>query len=44
MDGLSPTSNSIVWNGHDNQGAACAAAVYIYKITSGKEKVTGTVV
>ena len=44
MDSMSPTSNSIVWNGRDNQGAVVRSGVYIYKITSGKEKVTGTVV
>ena len=42
MDGMSPTPNSIVWNGRDNQGAVVRSGVYLYKITSGKERVTGT--
>jgi hypothetical protein len=44
MNGLSPTSNSIVWDGRDNNGAVVRSGVYLYKISSGKERVTGTVV
>lgn len=44
VDGNSPTSNSLVWTGRDSNGSVVPSGVYIYKITSGKEKATGTVV
>ena len=44
VDGSSPTSNSLVWNGHDSRGAVVPSGVYLYKITAGKETTTGTVV
>jgi len=44
VDGLSPTSNSLVWDGRDSRGAVVPSGVYLYKIQAGKEKATGTVV
>jgi hypothetical protein len=44
VNNQSPTANSLVWDGHDNQGAVVPSGVYLYKIQAGKEKVTGTVV
>jgi len=44
VNGMSPTSNSIVWDGRDMNGAVVHSGVYLYKITAGKEKQTGTVV
>lgn len=44
VDGLSPTSNSLVWDGRDSQGSVVPSGVYIYEIKAGKERVTGTVV
>ena len=40
----SPTNTSIVWDGRDSNGAVVPSGVYIYKISAGKEKATGTVV
>lgn len=44
VDGMSPTSNSIVWDGKDSNNAVVPSGVYLYKITAGKESLTGTVV
>jgi flagellar hook assembly protein FlgD len=44
VSGQSPTANSIVWDGHDMNGAVVPSGVYLYKIQAGKEKQTGTVV
>lgn len=44
VDGLSPTANSLVWDGRDSRGAVVPSGVYLYKVSAGKEKVTGTVV
>ncbi len=41
---LSPTSNSLVWDGRDGNGAVVPSGVYLYKIQAGKESATGTVV
>lgn len=39
----SPTSTSLVWDGRDEQGAVVPSGVYLYKIRSGDQSVTGTV-
>ncbi len=44
VDSLSPTPNSLVWDGHDSNGAVVPSGVYLYKIQAGKEKATGTIV
>jgi hypothetical protein len=44
VNGLSPTANSIVWDGRDMNGAVVPSGVYLYKIQAGKDKQTGTVV
>ncbi len=44
VNGLSPTSNSLVWDGRDQDGAVVPSGVYLYKITAGKEKATGSLV
>jgi len=44
VDGDSPTSSSLVWDGHDSHGAIVPSGVYLYKITAGQDKVTGSVV
>jgi fibronectin type 3 domain-containing protein len=44
VNSLSPTPNSLVWDGKTEDGTVVRAGVYLYKITAGKESVTGTVV
>lgn len=44
VDSQSPTSSALVWDGRDAKGAVVPSGVYLYKITAGKEKATGTVV
>ena len=44
VNSQSPTANSLVWDGHDNQGAVVPSGVYLYKISVGKDSTTGTVV
>jgi flagellar hook assembly protein FlgD len=44
VNSQSPTANSLVWDGHDSNGAVVPSGVYLYKIQSGKETKTGTVV
>jgi hypothetical protein len=44
VDGLSPTANSLVWDGRDANGSVVPSGVYLYKIQAGKEKATGSVV
>ncbi len=44
VNGMSPTPNSLVWDGRDDQGAIVPSGIYLYKISTTEEKVTGTVV
>jgi hypothetical protein len=44
VNGMSPTANSLVWDGHDDQGAVVPSGVYLYKISTSDGSVTGTVV
>lgn len=44
VDGNSPTSNSLVWTGRNSVGSVVPSGVYLYKISAGKDVVTGTVV
>jgi hypothetical protein len=44
VDGQSPTTTSLVWDGHDQNGAIVPSGVYLYKISAGKDKATGSVV
>jgi hypothetical protein len=44
VNGMSPTVNSIVWDGRDDQGAVVPSGVYLYEIKAGNDKETGTVV
>jgi hypothetical protein len=44
FNSMSPTANSLVWDGRDDQGAVVPSGVYLYKISTSDEKVTGTVV
>lgn len=41
---LSPSANSLVWDGKDSNGGVVHAGVYLYKIRSGASVITGTVV
>jgi len=41
---LSPTSNSLVWDGRDSQGSIAPTGIYLYQIRAGKQSATGTVV
>ena len=36
--------SSLVWNGKDDKGNVVSRGIYLYKVTLGKESVTGTVV
>ncbi len=40
----SPTTNSMVWDGRDSNNAVVPSGVYLYKISTNDEVVTGTVV
>lgn len=40
----SPTANSLVWDGRDKNGAVVPSGVYLYKISTSDEVITGTVV
>ena len=44
VDGQSPTTTSLVWDGHDSNGSVVPSGVYLYKITAGDAKVTGSLV
>jgi hypothetical protein len=44
VDGLSPTPNSMVWDGRDARGNIVPTGIYLYRVTAGKEKATGTLV
>jgi hypothetical protein len=44
VDGMSPTTSSIVWDGRDSNGAVVPSGVYLYKIAAGKDKATGSLV
>jgi len=44
VDGLSPTTTSIVWDGRDMNGAVVPSGVYLYKLSAGDQQATGTVV
>jgi hypothetical protein len=44
FNGMSPTANSLVWDGHDDQGAVVPSGIYLYKISTTEQTVTGTVV
>ncbi len=44
VDSLSPTPNSLVWDGRDMNGAVVPSGVYLYKIQAGKESATGSIV
>jgi hypothetical protein len=44
VNSMSPTPNSLVWDGRDSQGAVVPSGVYLYKISTSDQSVTGTVV
>jgi hypothetical protein len=44
VDSMSPTPNSLVWDGRDSNGAVVPSGVYLYKISTADQTVTGTVV
>jgi hypothetical protein len=44
VDSLSPTPNSLVWDGRDSHGAVVPSGIYLYKIATSEKTVTGTVV
>jgi hypothetical protein len=44
VDGQSPTTTSMVWDGRDQNGSVVPSGVYIYKVWAGSDKVTGTLV
>lgn len=44
VNGMSPTPNSLVWDGKDDQGAVVPSGIYLYKISTTEKTVTGTVV
>jgi hypothetical protein len=44
INSQSPTGNSLVWDGRDNQGAVVPSGIYLYKISAADETITGTVV
>ena len=44
VDGQSPTTSSIVWDGRDSNGAVVPSGVYLYKISTGQDKATGSLV
>ena len=44
IDGLSPTASTLVWDGHDESGNVVPGGPYFYKISAGRESVTGGLV
>jgi hypothetical protein len=44
VDSMSPTPNSLVWDGRDSNGAVVPSGVYLYKLSTADQTVTGTVV
>jgi hypothetical protein len=44
VNGMSPTPNSLVWDGRDSSGAVVPSGVYLYKISTPEDTITGTVV
>jgi len=44
VDGLSPTPNSMVWDGRDSTGSIVPTGVYLYRIRAGKEAASGSLV
>jgi hypothetical protein len=44
INSQSPTPNCLVWDGKDNQGSVVHSGVFLYKISTGQDTVTGTVV
>ncbi|OGR90508.1 MAG: hypothetical protein A2992_07485 [Elusimicrobia bacterium RIFCSPLOWO2_01_FULL_59_12] len=44
VNSMSPTPNSLVWDGRDGNGAVVPSGVYLYKISTPEETITGTVV
>jgi len=44
VNSQSPTQDSLVWDGHDNNGAVVRSGIYLYKVTAGNQSLTGTLV
>lgn len=44
FNAMSPSANSLVWDGHDDRGAVVPSGIYLYKISTTEQTVTGTVV
>jgi hypothetical protein len=44
INGMSPTPNTLVWDGRDSQGAVVPSGIYLYKLSTAEEIITGTVV